>query len=107
MPLSAPTSTATTVPGVKVPSAGLLNGVDAANMTLTAPTDVSVTFQKEAAGNRNMVGTYQYDANGNVIAGSVKFVWLDASANTEGKLGRAWSTTSWAMPSPTPCRWAP
>lgn len=73
--------------GVKVPSASLLNGVDAANMTLAAPTEVSVTFQKEAAGNRNMVGTYQYDDNGNIIAGSVKFVWLDASAGTEGKLG--------------------
>jgi VCBS repeat-containing protein len=73
--------------GVKVPSASLLNGVDASNMTLTAPTDVTVTFQKEAAGNRNMVGTYRYDDNGNIIAGSVKFVWLDASANTEGKLG--------------------
>jgi hypothetical protein len=73
--------------GVKVPSTSLLNGVDAANMILTAPTEVSVTFQKEAAGNRNMVGTYQYDASGNIIAGSVKFVWLDASANTEGKLG--------------------
>ena len=73
--------------GVKVPSASLLNGVAASNMTLTAPTTVTVTFQKEAAGNRNMVGTYQYDDKGNIIPGSVKFIWLDASATTEGKLG--------------------
>ena len=73
--------------GIKVPSSNLLNGVDPSNMTLTAPTNVTVTFQKEAAGNRNMVGTYQYDDKGNIIAGSVKFVWLDASATNEGKLG--------------------
>ena len=73
--------------GVAKPASNLLNGVDASNMTLSAATPVSVTFQKEAAGNHNMVGTYQYDNSGNVIAGSVKFVWLDASAGTEGKLG--------------------
>jgi hypothetical protein len=56
-------------------------------MTLSAATPVTVTFQKEAAGNHNMVGTYRYDDSGNIIAGSVKFVWLDASANTEGQLG--------------------
>jgi len=75
--------------GVAKPGSALLNGVDASNMTLSATTPVSVTFQKEAAGNHNMVGTYQYDNNGNVIAGSVKFVWLDASANNEGTLGSA------------------
>ena len=73
--------------GVAKPASNLLNGVDASNMTLSAATPVTVTFQKEAAGNHNMVGTYQYDNNGNVIAGSVKFVWLDASANNEGVLG--------------------
>jgi hypothetical protein len=75
--------------GVAKPGSNLLNGVDGTNMTLSAATAVSVTFQKEAAGNHNMVGTYQYDSNGNVIAGSVKFVWLDASANNEGVLGSA------------------
>ena len=50
-----------------------------------------MTFQKEAAGNHNMIGTYQYDDAGNVIAGSVKFVWLDATAGTEGKLGASLS----------------
>jgi len=73
--------------GLKVPDSSLLNGVAESNMTLTAPTEVTVTFQKEAAGNHNMVGTYQYDGAGNIIAGSVKFVWLDASAGNEGKLG--------------------
>ena len=47
--------------GVAKPASNLLNGVDASNMTLSAATPVSVTFQKEAAGNHNMVGTYQYD----------------------------------------------
>ena len=47
--------------GVAKPGSNLLNGVDASNMTLSAATPVSVTFQKEAAGNHNMVGTYQYD----------------------------------------------
>jgi len=73
--------------GVAKPAANLLNGVDPSNMTLSAATPVTVTFQKEAAGNHNMVGTYQYDNNGNIVAGSVKFVWLDASANNEGVLG--------------------
>ncbi len=73
--------------GVAKPAGALLNGVDASNMTLSAATPVTVTFQKEAAGNHNMIGTYQYDNSGNIIAGSVKFVWLDASASTEGKLG--------------------
>ena len=75
--------------GVAKPGSSLPNGVAASNMTLSAATAVSVTFQKEAAGNHNMVGTYQYDSNGNVIAGSVKFVWLDATANSEGVLGGA------------------
>jgi VCBS repeat-containing protein len=78
--------------GEKVPNANLLNGVTAANTTLDTASEVTVTFQKEAAGNRNMVGTYQYDNNGNIIAGSVKFVWLDASAASEGKLGAAMVT---------------
>lgn len=73
--------------GIKAPASNLLNGVDPSNMTLSAETPVTVTFQKEAAGNHNMIGTYQYDDNGNVIAGSVKFVWLDATASNEGKLG--------------------
>jgi hypothetical protein len=73
--------------GVAKPAATLLNGVDPSNMTLSAETAVTVTFQKEAAGNRNMVGTYQYDDNGNIVPGSVEFVWLDATASTEGKLG--------------------
>ena len=77
--------------GVAKPASSLLNGVDASNMTLSAATSVSVTFQKEAAGNHNMIGTYQYDDAGNVIAGSVKFVWLDATAGTEGKLGASLS----------------
>ena len=77
--------------GVAKPASSLLNGVDASNMTLSAATSVSVTFQKEAAGNHNMIGTYQYDDAGNVIAGSVKFVWLDATAGTEGKLGASMS----------------
>ena len=73
--------------GLKVPSGNLLNGVDPSNMTLSAPTEVTVTFQKEAAGNHNMIGAYQYDDAGQIIAGSVRFVWLDATAGTEGKLG--------------------
>jgi hypothetical protein len=73
--------------GVAKPAANLLNGVAPTNMAMPATGQVTATFQKEAAGNHNMVGTYQYDSSGNVIAGSVKFVWLDASANTEGQLG--------------------
>jgi hypothetical protein len=72
---------------VAKPASSLLNGVDPANMGVSATMPVSVTFQKEAAGNHNMVGTYQYDSSGNIIPGSVKFVWLDASAGTEGQLG--------------------
>src|SRR4030095_10586080 len=64
-----------------------LNGIAATNMVVPATGQVTATFQKEAAGNHNMVGTYQYDSSGNIVAGSVKFVWLDASANTEGQLG--------------------
>jgi hypothetical protein len=71
----------------KTPDSSLMNGVAGSNMVLTAPTEVTATFQKESAGNHNMVGTYQYDNAGNIIAGSVKFVWLDASATNEGKIG--------------------
>jgi VCBS repeat-containing protein len=71
----------------KRPDASLMNGVAGSNMVLTAPTEVTATFQKESAGNHNMVGTYQYDDVGNIIPGSVKFVWLDASATNEGKIG--------------------
>jgi hypothetical protein len=72
---------------VAKPAANLLNGVDPANMSMPATGTVTATFQKEAAGNHNMVGTYRYDTNGNIIPGSVRFVWLDATANTEGQLG--------------------
>ncbi len=73
--------------GVTVPNSSLLNGVAASNMTLSAPTEVVVTFQKEAAGNHNMIGAYQYDDAGNIIPGTIQFVWLDATASNEGKLG--------------------
>ncbi|HET6619454.1 MAG TPA: cadherin domain-containing protein [Dongiaceae bacterium] len=74
---------------VAKPAANLLNGVDPSNMALTATAPLTVTFQKEAAGNHNMVGTYRYDDQGNIVPGSVKFVWLDASATAEGQLGSA------------------
>jgi hypothetical protein len=67
--------------------ASQVNGIDPANVTLAAPTEVKVTFQREGAGYHNMVGVYQFDANGKIVPGSVQFVWLDATANKEGQLG--------------------
>lgn len=67
--------------------AGQINGIDPANVTLAAPTEVKVTFQREGAGYHNMVGVYQFDDAGKIIPGSVKFVWLDATATKEGQVG--------------------
>jgi hypothetical protein len=70
----------------KAIQAGLVNGVDPANLTAVVGTDVTVTFKGENAKNHNIVGVYAYDAQGNVIPGSVKFIWLDASTDNSGNL---------------------
>ncbi|WP_119303159.1 DUF4114 domain-containing protein [Dongia deserti] len=73
--------------GASLSKSHIASGVSTEALTLFAPTDVTVTFQKEGAGYHNMVGVYQFDDNGNIIPGSVKFVWLDATASTENKIG--------------------
>ncbi|HJR22239.1 MAG TPA: cadherin domain-containing protein, partial [Dongiaceae bacterium] len=63
------------------------SGVSTEDLTVFAPTDVTVTFQKEGAGYRNMVGVYQFDDSGNIIPGTVEFVWLDTTASKENTMG--------------------
>lgn len=67
--------------------AGQITGIDPANVTLAVPAEVQVTFQREGAGYRNMVGVYQFDDAGQIVPGSVKFIWLDATAVKNGQLG--------------------
>jgi hypothetical protein len=73
--------------GASLSSAAVTSGISAEDLTLFAPTEVTVTFQKEGAGYHNMVGAYRLDDSGNIIPGSVGFIWLDASANADNKLG--------------------
>jgi VCBS repeat-containing protein len=66
---------------------GMINGVDPSNLTLAQSADVKVSFVSEGAGYKSMVGTYTYDANGNIDPTSVKFLWLDATAVKENTAG--------------------
>lgn len=59
----------------------LVNGVDPANLKLSAQADVSVQFVNEGAGYHNMLGYYTYDANGKINSSSVNFLWLDLTTN--------------------------
>ena len=72
-------------------AADISSGVSTEDLTVFAPTDVTVTFQKEGAGYHNMVGVYQFDDNGNIVPGSVEFVWLDATASKENTMGASLS----------------
>jgi VCBS repeat-containing protein len=67
----------------------LINGVDPANLKMNVGSDVQVTFEREGAGYHNMVGVYSYDSAGNIIPGSVHFIWLDASQNNQNVLHNA------------------
>jgi hypothetical protein len=71
--------------------ADISSGVSTQDLTVFAPTDVTITFQKEGAGYHNMVGVYQFDDNGNIVPGSVEFVWLDATASKENTIGASLS----------------
>jgi VCBS repeat-containing protein len=77
--------------GSSLSKADISSGVSTEDLTVFAPTDVTVTFQKEGAGYHNMVGVYQFDDNGNVVPGSVEFVWLDATASKENTMGASLS----------------
>jgi len=63
----------------KAISPGLLTGVDPTNLLGTTGTQVSVTIQPQTAANKDLVGVYEYDSTGNIVPGSVKFIWLDSN----------------------------
>lgn len=69
----------------------MINGVDPSNLTLAQSADVKVSFVSEGAGYKSMVGTYTYDANGNIDPASVKFLWLDATQPSQNTAGGALS----------------
>ncbi|HJT11581.1 MAG TPA: DUF4114 domain-containing protein, partial [Dongiaceae bacterium] len=73
--------------GSSLSKADISSGVSAEDLTVFAPTDVTVTFQKEGAGYHNMVGVYQFDDSGNIIPGTVEFIWLDTTASKENTMG--------------------
>jgi hypothetical protein len=73
--------------GASLSASDISSGISAEDLTVFAPTDVTVTFQKEGAGYRNMVGVYQFDDNGSIIPGTVEFVWLDTTAGKENTMG--------------------
>ncbi|HVI89839.1 MAG TPA: DUF4114 domain-containing protein [Dongiaceae bacterium] len=81
----------TSVDGTAI-APGLITGVDPANLQGGAGTQVSVTMEPHAAANENLVGVYEYDSSGNIIPGSVKFIWLDGNAITD-LLGNTQPTT--------------
>jgi len=59
-----------------------INGVDAADLTLQAGSDVSVVFQSEGAGQQNSLGYYKIGPNGEIT--DVQFVWSNASEEGSG-----------------------
>lgn len=71
----------------KAVNPGMINGVNPANLTLSQAADVKVSFVSEGAGYKSMVGTYTFDAKGNIDPASVKFLWLDATQLTQNKAG--------------------
>lgn len=71
----------------KAVNPSMINGVNPANLTLTEAADVKVSFVSEGAGYKSMVGTYTFDAKGNIDPASVKFLWLDATQPTQNKAG--------------------
>nr|WP_298686945.1 Ig-like domain-containing protein [uncultured Dongia sp.] len=73
----------------KAVNPSMINGVNPANLTLTQAADVKVSFVSEGAGYKSMVGTYTFDAKGNIDPASVKFLWLDATQPTQNKAGGA------------------
>jgi uncharacterized protein YaiE (UPF0345 family) len=73
--------------GSPLSMADISSSVSTEDLTVFATTPVTVTFQKEGAGYRNMVGVYQFDGNGDIIPGTIEFVWLDATANSENTVG--------------------
>jgi hypothetical protein len=73
----------------KAVNPAMINGVNSANLTLAQSADVKVSFVSEGAGYKSMVGTYTFDANGNIDPASVKFLWLDATQAQQNKAGGA------------------
>ena len=69
--------------------AKLVNGVDTSSLTLAQSVDVKVGFLSEGAGYRSMLGTYTFDAKGNIDPTSLKLVWLDGTAVQENVSGAA------------------
>jgi hypothetical protein len=67
----------------------MVNGVDNRNLTLAQAAEVKIGFVSEGAGYKSMVGVYNFDADGNIVPGSVKLVWLDASQVQQGVVGGA------------------
>lgn len=67
----------------------MVNGVDNRNLTMAEAAEVKVSFVSEYAGCHSLVGFYTYDDAGNVIPGSLQFLWLDGSQVTEGTPGSA------------------
>ncbi|HWT98852.1 MAG TPA: DUF4114 domain-containing protein [Terriglobales bacterium] len=76
----------------KAISSSLMNKVDSTNLLGTTGTQVSVTLDMHAtSANENLVGVYEYDSSGNIVPGSVKFIWLDTNATD--LLGNAQQST--------------
>jgi len=75
----------------KTVNPSMINGVDPSNLTLAQSADVKVSFVSEGAGYKSMVGTYTYDAKGNIDPASVKFLWLDATQPNQNTAGGALS----------------
>jgi hypothetical protein len=67
----------------------LVNGVNPANLHMNFGADVTVTFEREGAAFHSLVGVYNFDSLGNIIPGSVKFIWLDATQVNEDVLHSA------------------
>lgn len=63
----------------KAIGAGLITGVDGSNLQGGTGTQVSVTLEPQVAANKNLVGVYEYDSSGNIVPGTVKFIWLDSN----------------------------
>lgn len=73
--------------GQAITDTSMINGVDPANISLSYQAPVTVSFVAEGAGYHNMVGVYSFDSSGNVIPGSVQFLWLDASSTSDNTIG--------------------
>lgn len=73
----------------KAVNPSMINGVNPSNLTLSQAADVKVSFVSEGAGYKSMVGTYTFDAKGNIDPASVKFLWLDATQLKQNTAGGA------------------